>query len=456
MKTKKILRPTPKKPRGKEAAFTHEAQFAAFIMTRQILIADGSTQTRIGLSKLLRSLGARAENIFLAANYEAAVGAIHSRRPELIICDYRLGAENGLKLIHHQKRQFLDDNANLFILVTAEAGEAAIAEAAEEEIDSYILKPFTITGFKEHLIGAALAKLNPDPYRQCLQQAKLRLAEGQAKPAAVLLEGALKLSPTPSLAHYYLAQALLLENHFEKAEASFRKGLSYNPAHYRCLTGLFDLLIERKMRKEAYAVGQQLINAFPLTPSRLEDLITLAMQNELFRDTSRFFQLHQEMDSRTPSLTQCMSAALLVSAKHFLEDQKKEAAILFFENAITAAARSGRSHEMLEKTILTLLEYGELGLADRFLGHFPLDHRHRPEFLRAEFMILNESASLDKILTQGRNLLKKGVHDPAIYEILVKRALQAKLKRAAETMAYEAATLWPDNKARFLKLIEEI
>ncbi|HAR42691.1 MAG TPA: hypothetical protein DCS07_08715 [Bdellovibrionales bacterium] len=59
-------------------------------------------------------------------------------------------------------------------------------------------------------------------------------------------------------------------------------------------------------------------------------------------------------------------------------------------------------------------------------------------------------------MTQGRNLLKKGVHDPAIYEILVKRALQAKLKRAAETMAYEAATLWPDNKARFLKLIEEI
>ena len=110
---------------------------------------------------------------------------------------------------------------------------------------------------------------------------------------------------------------------------------------------------------------------------------------------------------------------------------------------------------MLKSVIEALIEHGDLDLSEKFLNSFPIDYRQTSEFLRAEFLLLNESAALDKILTHGRKLIKNGIKDPKIYEILIHRALQAKLKRAAENLAYEAASFWPQEKGKFLKLIEE-
>src|SRR5690606_9220694 len=86
------------------------------------------------------------------------------------------------------------------ILVTSNITQAAVAKAAEEDVDSFIIKPYTIQGIKENLVATIINKIAPSPYVIKVEEGKELLKNKNYTDAIDVLKEALKLHPKPSLA----------------------------------------------------------------------------------------------------------------------------------------------------------------------------------------------------------------------------------------------------------------
>lgn len=70
-----------------------------------------------------------------------------------IVSDWNMPNMSGLQLLTNVRS--MDDGKNLpFILVTAENEQKQVMEAVKSGVSNYVVKPFTMTGFKEKLEAA--------------------------------------------------------------------------------------------------------------------------------------------------------------------------------------------------------------------------------------------------------------------------------------------------------------
>ena len=111
----------------------------AFDLSMPILVVDDySTMIRI-IRNLLKQLG--FENVDEASDGSAALAKMQTKRYGLVISDWNMEPMSGLELL----REVRADPALAalpFIMVTAEARAAKIAEAQRAGVSGYIIKPF--------------------------------------------------------------------------------------------------------------------------------------------------------------------------------------------------------------------------------------------------------------------------------------------------------------------------
>ena len=125
-----------------EIQFDKES-FERFLEKKFILLVDPSTSYRKIIIDSLRHLGCPKKNILYCGTYEKAEVLINEKQPEIIISEYEfMQQKNGLELKKIQTDALGDDN-NIFIIITTESSNLCVVEAAEEEVDSYMLKPLS-------------------------------------------------------------------------------------------------------------------------------------------------------------------------------------------------------------------------------------------------------------------------------------------------------------------------
>ena len=103
-----------------------------------LIVDDYSRMLRI-IRSLLRQLG--YEQVEEAASGVEALEMLRQRRFDLVISDWNMEPMSGLELL----RAVRADPALAalpFIMITAEAREAKIAEAEQAGVSGYIIKPF--------------------------------------------------------------------------------------------------------------------------------------------------------------------------------------------------------------------------------------------------------------------------------------------------------------------------
>ena len=103
-----------------------------------LIVDDYSRMLRI-IRNLLRQLG--FEQVEEAADGAAALAKLRNKRFSLVISDWNMEPMSGLELL----REVRADPALAalpFIMVTAEARAAKIAEAQRAGVSGYIIKPF--------------------------------------------------------------------------------------------------------------------------------------------------------------------------------------------------------------------------------------------------------------------------------------------------------------------------
>lgn len=429
-----------------------EKLFEHWISTRKTLIADSSGASRKGLAKSMIGLGAKMSQIILVSTYEEAEKEIEKNHPDVVITDYEIGPRCGLDLLQAQRENNPDTKKALFVLVTGNTSQSAVAQAAEEDVDTFILKPYTVEVLRNSILQAALRKINPSDYTKKIEAGKEALfEEGNIDKAMGLFEEAIGMDPKPSLALFYHGQAHMMKEAIQVAQDDFSKGLTYNKIHYKCLTGLYDILLKQKQYQEAYDVVKRISRYFPANPQRLSSVLRLAIMTESYEDVERYYQIFINLDTRNDQLVKYICAALVVCGKFYLQNSSGSRALELFQKAgVTAAGRP----KILKEIILSLVGNDLSKEALSFLARFPADTKSGTDYLAMELLIQLKTAPIAPVVEKAQSAIQSGHKDPIIYKVLIEGYNRLNKGDSASRICEEAAQVFPEQAAQFQELLQ--
>lgn len=289
--------------------------FKSFMLNKKIVVADTVTACRNSICAILVAMGVKKQNIILVPTFEFAQEEIQKLKPYLVIADYHLGDQPGLALASIHRKAVEREFEPIFVLLASTVTESSIAEASEEDVDAYILKPFEAMKTQERILAAAMARLQPSKYLKTLKEGKVLFATQHWDQALMRFDRAIPLNDRPSLAHYYAGATLDFKEQDLQSQSHFQQGLSFNERHYKCLLGLFHLNNSRKSYFAAHALAMKISEMFPVTPLLLEEFIKLANESSNYSELDRYGALYKSLFYKPASLTDAMEKAWVQSGR---------------------------------------------------------------------------------------------------------------------------------------------
>jgi DNA-binding response OmpR family regulator len=108
-------------------------------MAQRILIVDDEPNIVISLEYLMRRAG---YDVAVAADGEAALGAVAEAPPDLVILDVMLPKVNGFEVCRRLRADPRWSGLKILML-TAKGRETEVARGVEVGADAYVTKPFS-------------------------------------------------------------------------------------------------------------------------------------------------------------------------------------------------------------------------------------------------------------------------------------------------------------------------
>jgi len=236
----------------------------AFLRNKSCLILDNRISSRANLGGMLSHYDVPQNLLFLCTTYEEAEKILSEKVPQIIITEFEIQGRCTLDLMENLREFYHEPKESLFVVVTENTSQSAVAEAAEEDVDAYILKPYSFDFFRDTFVKTILAKQSPGTYYSKIEKGKNHLEKKDFKEAIKEFGSAMALHEKPSLACYYEGQTFNEIKKPNKAEGSFRKGLKYNHIHHKCSVALFEVLMEQNRYDEAYQLVKKNLQVFSL------------------------------------------------------------------------------------------------------------------------------------------------------------------------------------------------
>lgn len=122
------------------------------------LVIDSNNASRSVLVNMLREFG--VAEVTQARRAQDARGLLEQRRFDIVVCDYHFEGEpvSGQDLMDDLRLARLLPLATVVVMISAEAGHAKVAEAAEAALDAYLIKPHTAEALRQRLFDARKRK----------------------------------------------------------------------------------------------------------------------------------------------------------------------------------------------------------------------------------------------------------------------------------------------------------
>jgi CheY-like chemotaxis protein len=122
------------------------------------LVVDGNNASRNMLVSMLRDFG--VNEVAQAHRAQDARRLLEAQRFDIVVCDYHFDGEpvSGQDLMDDLRLAHLLPLATVVVMISAEAGHAKVAEAAEAALDAYLIKPHTADALRQRLQQARQRK----------------------------------------------------------------------------------------------------------------------------------------------------------------------------------------------------------------------------------------------------------------------------------------------------------
>lgn len=424
-----------------------------YLQDNLIYITDTSGVSRARLAKILVELGASANRIKTFGSYEQAEHHYRIDRPKIVFSEYRLGSRSGLDLFQ-SLRDIHTSKEHLFILITSNSSQAVVARAAEEDVDAFILKPYTINTVKKIFIKTAMDKLYPSNYMKAIEEGKEKLGSGDYLAALEIFEKAKRLSDTPTLAFFYYGQAEYMLEQTAQAEKSYEEGLQYNKIHYKCLVGLFDLMMERQLYQEAYDIVRTISEYFPANPKRLSTIIHLAIKTENYTDIEDYYNFFVNFNYRSEELTRYVCSALLICGKYYLLRGYQDKAFALFDK-VGITAQQGHT-KYLRILIEYMTEFNMTEHYENFIRRFTSDTYDGADYQLASFLVKHLHMQPAKIVGQCQDFIRRGQFSSSLYYLMIQNNIKLGRTEDMEQAYARALEIWPEKALTFYRARKEL
>ncbi len=394
-----------------------KAVFKEFLDANEILIVDKSPGSRNRLLKTMSDLGAKRHMIHTTGNIYEAEQLIATKKIGIVLSDYAVIGGSGFDLFKMIREKEPTRKDLCLILVTSNISQSAVAKAAEEDVDSFIIKPYTIQSIQENLIATVAAKVKPSEYVLKIEEGKALMAAGKLEESLPVFKAACNLHTKPALALFYIGQVEYLLRDLGSAETSYSTGLGHINIHYKCLVGLYDMFLKEKKLVEAYSVVKKIAKYFPANPERLAQIIRLAIQTKNYEDMEMYYEIFKTLEERAQQVTNYIGAGMFVAGKHSLLNADHDRALRYFDNIAVSCSEHTK---FIRAIILALVDHKLVSSAEKFLGRFTPSAKLEADFLISEYIVANANG-IDKnvLVKDGLALYNQKIRDPRCMSIMV-------------------------------------
>ena len=309
------------------------------------LIVDDADNMRRSIRAMLKLVQ------FGKAFHEAANGKIAwdmltegSVQIDFIISDWNMPKMNGTELLNN-----LRSNRDLrdipFLMVTAEANQSVVAEAAEQDVDAYLTKPFVTATLEQKIKELLHYAKNPskltlllrsavkyqeineiDKAIECLKQAaiinkrssrplrelgQLFIKKNDLKKARTCFLKATELNRLDVPSYHFLGQISFKFGEIDKAITYFSKALELSPRHADRAFKVATLLMGQKKFKEANKILKVMLKNNEDNIDLHEDVGDTCMEHGMFDTAAKCFKYVLREDPQRSYLKKTMGHALL-------------------------------------------------------------------------------------------------------------------------------------------------
>jgi CheY-like chemotaxis protein len=417
--------------------------FKDYVDANDVLIVDKNPSSRNRLLKIMYDLGCKRNMIHTAGSFQEAEEFIATKNIGVVLSDYFITGGSGFDLFKIIRAKFPNKKEMSLVLVTSNISQSAVAKAAEEDVDSFIIKPYTIQSIQDSLVSTIANKVKPSAYVLKVEEGKAFIDAGNYDAAIKTLQEAMKLHQKPALALFYLGQVEYLKSEVGKAQGSYNSGLAFNNIHYKCLIGLFDIFLRDNKFNEAYQVVKKIAKFFPANPDRLTQIIRLAIKTENYQDMQFYYEIFTSLEERSREVTKYIGAGMYISGKHHLIKNDVELASTYFDNVAVSCAEFTR---FIRAIIKLLVEFDLEDEAVNFLTRFPSGSNDDEDFLVSDFLInAKKSDDPNQIVKSGMDLYNRNIRDFDCMNLLI-QAFELTGYKEERIAPYrsEMVALWPD------------
>lgn len=329
------------------------------------MIIDSNLASRVAIRQSLMELGAQNNKIFCLKTLAEARKVLETDKISLVIADYLLNDGIGTSLLGNQHNF-------LFLLLSSNNSRAAIAKAAEDEVDEFLFKPYNQEDFKSALEQMVLDWMNPNEFERALIEGKEFLERNDHEKAETCFEKAKQDKRTYSKACAYLGQIKKVKTDLDGAVKMYEDGLDSNQMHFRCLNGLYQTYLQQNRIEDAYRILKELILNFPENPERLAAAVYLAVKTDHFKDIEVYYSVFDFMTQKTPSSVKHLCSALSVAGHYHLLKKNTIQAMLSFERALTLSLGEESYVQYITERLST---FGLKKECDRILEQFAISKK---------------------------------------------------------------------------------
>ncbi len=235
----------------------------------RILIVDDMANMRRTIRNMLRYVG--YEFISEAENGEMAIKKMTSEKVDFVVCDWNMPVVSGIEFLRtiRENEKF---KTIPFLMVTAEVDAPQIVQAAETEVDGYIIKPFVARTLEEKINSILEKRANPSDIDKLIEKAVEYTNSGMFKEAISLYEHALSLNPKSARIRHSIGQIYEKMGMDDKALQYYEDAYKNNPQYIKVHQNMGDLYLKKGNTEKAAEVIEKAAKISPNNPQRQAQL----------------------------------------------------------------------------------------------------------------------------------------------------------------------------------------
>ncbi len=446
MKDKMSLKILSKKLIGKNLK---EQEVKEYLLGKKAIIVSPKRQDRSTWKTLVAEAGIEIEDIHLFTSALDALDVMENNKIEVLLTSYQLNEGECLDLVKKHIERVPDRTDANCIVISDKNSLSISASVAEEEADSYIIKPSSVKKLKELLTKAFYKKCNPSDYDKTIGKACELIGFGQFEKAYMILDEAKGFTPDHALTFCFQGHIKELNRDEEQALIHYKAALNIDPYHHRSLRKSFDLEMKRKNFGQAYEYCKVLFENYPINPRRIPSFIKLSIATNNYDNIIQFCDVVLSIENMMGAAKIPVAAGLAIAGKHLGQSGNNQSAFMALKRALKIAEEKD---EIVDNVLESLINIGQAKLVLQYLQKIPvIDRSERMEII--ELKSLASTGQNQKAFDYGVKLLSKNVKTQDVFEIMIQSAQKINLeKESLDDLIEQALNTFPLLSEYFLNL----